>query len=55
MASDRAVLFRDPFFDADSLSALLPFAIGAGSVLPGRKHRDMPLDVKEVYTNTLAP
>lgn len=50
MASDRAVVYRDPLFD-DAFAALMPFATGrgrAGRRSPGVPHRDMPLDVKEV-------
>ena len=52
MSSERALWFRDPLFD-DTFSALLPFATGAGRMMPSVPHRDMPLDVKEVRRDAL--
>lgn len=46
MSIERALWLKDPFFD-DTFSALMPFATGTARALPGRQHRDMPLDVKE--------
>jgi hypothetical protein len=43
---------KDPFFD-DTFAALMPFATGSARAMPGRQHRDMPLDVKEVRTRHL--
>lgn len=46
MSFDRALWLKDPFFD-DTFAALMPFATGSARAMPGRQHRDMPLDVKE--------
>ena len=54
MAGRDLSLFYDdmPMFRSDPFSALLPFAVGNTRLASGGKHRDMPIDVREVRTHT---